>query len=97
MAIIRIVRLSFNPDRIHDFIEIFHQSENAIREFDGCTYLELMRDPTHPNVYYTYSRWLSVAHLDRYRQSSFFEQTWAKTKVLFNDKPQAFSLEGFKD
>ncbi|MFM1898201.1 MAG: hypothetical protein RL577_441, partial [Bacteroidota bacterium] len=39
----------------------------------------------------TLSRWESVDDLERYRNSQLFEETWAKTKVLFDRKPEAFS------
>ena len=30
--------------------------------------------------------------LENYRNSALFKNVWAKTKVLFNDKPQAWSV-----
>jgi hypothetical protein len=29
--------------------------------------------------------------LEAYRSSELFEQTWAETKILFDDRPQAWS------
>ncbi len=95
MAVIRIVRLSFEEDKIPDFIDIFETSKNLIRSFEGCTHLELLKDHNHSNVFYTYSKWQSNDFLERYRESSLFKTTWQKTKLLFNAKPQAFTLEEF--
>lgn len=91
--ITRIVRLSFEPQHIEAFLTIFADSKNEIRAFDGCTYLALMRDHDQTNVYYTHSRWTSNDALQEYRKSTLFQTTWAKTKVLFNDKPLAYSLK----
>jgi len=31
--------------------------------------------------------------LEAYRQSELFKNVWSKTKPLFNDKPQAWSVD----
>ncbi len=89
----RIVRLSFDPDKTDAFEDIFENSKTAIRSFPGCRHLELWRDISTPNVYMTYSLWEQPDHLENYRKSELFQTTWAKTKVLFNDRPQAWSVE----
>ncbi|MEM8894899.1 MAG: antibiotic biosynthesis monooxygenase family protein [Bacteroidota bacterium] len=93
--LVRIVRMVFREDAVGDFLEIFEGSKTAIRNFDGCRHLELMKDENNPSVFYTYSHWVSEDHLDEYRHSELFEGTWSKTKLLFADKPQAFSLKKF--
>ena len=90
--ITRIVRLSFAPENTSAFVEIFKESRDLIRARKGCIHLELNKDIDHANVYYTISRWESPDDLDSYRQSELFKTTWAKTKVLFNDKPVAYSV-----
>ncbi len=95
MDIIRIVRLSFRSEKVDDFLQIYENSKNKIRSFKGCTHLELMRDTTYYNVFYTYSKWDSAEALELYRQSAIFKDTWAKTKLLFDNKPAAFSLSPF--
>ena len=92
MEILRIVRLSFDENKTNEFIEIFQSTKNKIRSFEGCTHLELMKDLQNPNVFYTYSKWKSGEALESYRNSALFKETWSKTKLLFNDKPSAFSL-----
>lgn len=91
--ITRIVRLSFDPQHIDTFLQLFADTKKDIKAFEGCTYLALMRDQDQLNVYYTHSKWLSDEALQQYRKSALFQNTWAKTKVLFNDKPLAYSLK----
>lgn len=85
--------MSFAPEHTATFEAVFSESKSRIRASAGCEYLSLHRDHHHSNVYYTVSKWKSQADLDRYRNSQLFANTWAKTKPLFNDKPQAHSLE----
>lgn len=91
--ILRIVRMTFQPEKVQDFVAVFEATRGKIRTFEGCLQLELMRDVQHPNVYCTYSRWESEEHLNKYRFSELFKDTWAKTKPLFAEKPVAYSLE----
>jgi heme-degrading monooxygenase HmoA len=95
MAITRIVKLSFHLDNVSAFKTIFEESQNAISSFPGCQGVSLMRDIDDKHIFYTYSLWVSNDALQNYRKSDLFITTWAKTKVLFNDKPLAFSLESF--
>ena len=87
----RIVRLSFEPKLVSDFLAVFENSKNHIANFPGCQGLTLLQDLTDSNVYYTYSLWLDESDLEKYRHSELFEITWAATKKLFNAKPMAFS------
>ena len=90
--ITRIVQMTFREDRIKDFIDIFEARKQKIKSFHGCTHLELWQDNTNANVFFTYSIWDSQADLDHYRFSDFFKDTWGKTKALFAEKPQAWSV-----
>lgn len=87
----RIVRLSFEPGKVNDFLAVFEQSKLQIANFPGCEGLSLLQDAHHANVFYTYSLWVSEQELENYRHSELFKNTWAATKVLFNNKPMAFS------
>jgi hypothetical protein len=91
--ITRIVRLSFEPSKIKDFYSVFEKSKIQIASFQGCNGLQLMQDTTEKNVLYTLSYWESEAYLNKYRFSELFKTTWTQTKILFNNKPQVFSLE----
>ncbi len=89
--LIRIVRMTFRPDGVEAFLNIFHRSKDKIRAFEGCLHLELLRDLDNPAIFTTYSHWTGPEALEAYRQSALFQTTWAATKVLFADKPLAFS------
>jgi (4S)-4-hydroxy-5-phosphonooxypentane-2,3-dione isomerase len=87
----RLVKLTFRPDKTADFIDIFNISKNLIRNTEGCLHLELLNDIAHPHIFFTLSFWKNEAALEGYRQSELFRTTWAKTKVLFDDKPVAWT------
>jgi quinol monooxygenase YgiN len=94
--LIRIVRMTFQENKMEDFFVIFNNSKQLIRAFEGCHHLELLRDKNTPNILMTYSYWASEKHLNTYRHSELFKTTWAATKVLFSDKPVAFSSESLE-
>lgn len=85
--------MSFREGEVATFLQIFDSSKAKIRSFKGCLYLSLHRDASDQSVFYTLSRWTSEAHLNQYRESDLFNDTWAQTKLLFKDKPMAYSLE----
>ncbi len=89
----RIVKMFFVDEKIDDFINVFEQSKIQIRNFDGCNHLQLLRHQQLKHVIYTYSIWESEAHLNLYRESELFKATWAKTKVLFCEKPVTYTLD----
>jgi heme oxygenase (mycobilin-producing) len=93
--LIRIVRMTFQPEKVSDFLAIFESSKHKIRNFEGCNHLELLRDLDYPHIFSTYSLWESPEALENYRQSELFKATWAATKLLFAEKPFAFSNESF--
>ncbi len=90
---VRIVKMSFHPEHVDEFLKNFDSKKEAIRKRTGCNLLELYRDKTHPNVFFTYSYWDTEQDLEDYRNSDLFKGVWAKTKVLFNDKPLAWSVD----
>ncbi|MEM8937742.1 MAG: antibiotic biosynthesis monooxygenase [Bacteroidota bacterium] len=90
--LIRIVKLTFKPENITSFERVFESSKHKILAFPGCTFLELYQDIDHSNVFFTYSIWEDVSNLEAYRNSDFFKKVWQNTKVLFSDKPEAWSV-----
>lgn len=90
--LIRIVRMTFKPESVEDFLALFKESQDQIRNFEGCLHLELLRDFHQSNIYYTHSHWTDDVALEDYRNSGFFKKTWKKTKVLFKEEPLAFSM-----
>ncbi len=89
----RIVKLTFREEAVPDFLDIFRDSKERIRNFPGCHHLELWRDKQHPHTFFTYSFWEDESALYRYRHSELFRSTWKKTKVLFADRAEAWSVE----
>jgi quinol monooxygenase YgiN len=90
--LIRIVRMTFQPDKTEEFRQIFEESKHLIRAREGCLYLELWQDIQQPHVFVTHSHWTSEEALNAYRDSELFRTTWQKTKALFADRAQAFSV-----
>jgi quinol monooxygenase YgiN len=94
--IVRIVKLTFKLEEINTFLEIFEQQKKFIAGFEGCSNLTLLRSKTQTNIFFTYSNWKNEAALEHYRQSDFFLTIWSKVKLLFDDKPQAWTLEKYE-
>jgi len=90
--LIRIVRMTFQEEKIKDFLDNFHKTKKQIRSFEGCEHLELWQDKDQENIFVTYSHWQSQENLDSYRKSELFKEIWSFTKKLFVGKPQAFSV-----
>lgn len=89
--LIRTVRMTFQEDKVEEFLETFNQHKEKIRHFKGCNHLELLKDYNEPNIFSTYSIWDDDEALNNYRYSDLFKEVWAATKVLFKEKPIAFS------
>lgn len=90
--IVRIVKMDFAPDKVDTFLALFSATQDKIASFDGCKSLELLNSAEDKSVFFTYSLWESEKHLEAYRNSELFKQTWAKTKVLFRNKAEAWSV-----
>ena len=87
--------MHFTDAGVEEFLEIFRVNQNAIRNFPGCSHLELLKDLEDGSVYTTLSHWDAQSNLDRYRQSELFANVWGSVKPLFAERTQAFSLEKF--
>ena len=84
--------MTFQNDKTDEFISLFEERKSTIRNFDGCMHLELWQDSTDERIFFTYSHWVSESALNHYRFSEFFKDTWGKTKALFAEKPNAWSV-----
>lgn len=84
--------MTFRPEATSDFTALFEERKALIRHFEGCRHLELWQQEDNPDVFFTYSIWESQQHLDRYRFSELFRDTWARTKALFAAKAEAWSV-----
>jgi quinol monooxygenase YgiN len=91
-VLIRIVRLPLRPESVANFLALFRQSENRIRQQPGCQHLELWQDADQPHIYCTHSHWDDAAALDAYRRSALFGEVWPATKRLLASPALAFSV-----
>ncbi len=90
--LVRIVKMSFKPENIASFEQVFQMNKHKIRTFKGCDFLELYQDQDQPHIFFTYSYWQHEDDLEKYRSSELFKEVWAKTKALFSETPEAWSL-----
>lgn len=90
---VRIVKMSFEPLKIEEFLVHFERYKIQIRSFLGCQLLELYRDKHNSNVFFTYSYWNAEEDLKNYLESNLFKEVWSQTKPLFNGKPEAWSVD----
>ena len=71
---VRIVKMSFEDSGIDPFLKIFKLNKEKIRNSKGCNLLELYRDKTNSNVFFTYSYWATENDLENYRSSVLFKE-----------------------
>ena len=91
--LVRIVQMKFKAEEIDAFLENFDSIKSKIRSFKGCQKLELYCDQKDPTRFFTYSYWESEEDLNAYRSSPMFEAVWKKTKSMFSERAQAWSLD----
>lgn len=90
--IIRLVKMEFSNEERNKFVSLFNERKEKIEGQEGCHSVRLFNDLKDNNVYFTYSIWNSENDLNKYRHSEFFKETWAKTKSMFQGKPEAWSV-----
>lgn len=90
---VRIVKMSFHEENIPKFLENFNLIKEKIRNAPGNRLLELYQDKVNPEIFFTYSYWETEEDLENYRKSALFDEVWTFTKQLFNDKPEAWSVD----
>lgn len=93
---IRIVKLTFKKDKIEDFKNYFQTVKYDIRNFPGCSFLEVYQDKKEPNVFFTYSFWESENDLEKYRYSDVFIRVWPYVKTLFAQRAEAWSVDKYE-
>jgi len=89
--IVRTVRLTFLEGESLTFWKLIEPKLSLIRNFQGCSHLEIWQDLQDPNVMTSYSIWESEEHLNAYRKSSLFGEVWPQIKVLLVHPAQANS------
>jgi heme-degrading monooxygenase HmoA len=87
--------MHFTEAGVTEFLEIFNKHKHAIRQFPGCTHLELLQDQEDSCCFSTLSYWNGTEYLQAYRQSPLFEEVWGQVKSLFAERSQAFSLQKY--
>jgi heme-degrading monooxygenase HmoA len=90
---VRIVKLSFHQENIVSFLDNFELMKEKIRNAPGNRLLELYQDKNNKCIFFTYSYWETEQDLENYRNSELFYDVWNFTKKLFNDKPEAWSVD----
>ena len=90
--LVRIVKMTFDKDKIVDFQASFDSIKENIINYKGCQLLELYQDRNDECVFFTYSHWESEEDLNQYRNSEFFKEVWSRTKKMFSEKPLAWSV-----
>jgi hypothetical protein len=88
----RIVKMSFKPEKVEEFKQLFDQFKHQIAGAQGCMSLRLLQDGS-ATIFFTYSEWQAEEDLENYRKSALFEQVWSRTKTFFNAKPEAWTTE----
>ena len=85
--------MEFAPEHITDFLHSFEEVKEKIRAFEGCLFLELYQDKKKPEVFFTYSHWTDEEALETYRNSALFKEVWSRTRLLFQRKAEAWSVD----
>lgn len=91
--VVRIVKMTFRPEEVASFQELFVGWEPRIRTFPGCHHLELLHDVGDPRVFFTYSHWDQPSDLEMYRNSEVFASVWPVVKKLFAAPAEAWTVE----
>ena len=91
--LVRIVKLTFKKENIVDFLQIFEGHREGIKGFKGFASIELLQEKSNPQIFFTHSLWKDEEALENYRKSEYFGDIWSRTKLLFADKPEAWSLK----
>jgi len=85
--------MTFHHSDVEKFKYIFDRSKEKIRNFPGCSHLQLLQDASEGNVFSTYSHWNREEDLNNYRKSELFGQVWPETKKLFSKRAEAVSYK----
>lgn len=88
----RLVKMQFNEDFLAEFQETFKGVQPKIAAFKGCKGVQLLQDQQQINTFFTISLWEDEDHLEDYRRSELFRETWTSIRPNFSAKPEAWSL-----
>ncbi|MCU0327747.1 MAG: antibiotic biosynthesis monooxygenase [Chitinophagales bacterium] len=90
---IRIVKLTFIPEKTNEAIKLLKENHEKVREMPGVLSLEIIQDFVMPQIIITLSHWTNQEALESYRQSDFFKSFWQKLKPMFAEQAQVNSCE----
>lgn len=90
--IIRVVKLTFREEEVKLFLDNFKETKHIVRNYKGCTHLELLKVKNSTNAFMTYSYWEDEYYLEQYRKSDTFINIWSQVKKWFDKKPEAWTL-----
>lgn len=91
--ITRLVKLTFQPEKVDSFLTFFEGIKNLVNEFPGCHGMQLVQDRMNPCIIFTYSQWIDEVALNAYRDSETFGKVWPTIKPWFGAKPEAWTTE----
>jgi quinol monooxygenase YgiN len=83
--------MTIDESKVDEFIEFTSEIKPKILGFEGCNQLDILRDVRKKNIFFSYSLWVSEEHLQHYRYSEFFKNTWRRVRQWFVEKPGAWS------
>lgn len=92
---LRIVKLTFQEDKLQDFLNFFDTINTKVAGFEGCNGMKLLQDIHQPHVVFTYSDWDDEAALNNYRYSDLFKGVWTTIKPWFDAKAEAWSVDTY--
>lgn len=91
--VVRLVKMTFKKEEVDTFLEELNKRKERIRNFEGCTFLEVWQDLHRPHIIFSHSHWDDEAALDKYRYSDFFKETWEFTKARFAAPAEAWTVD----
>lgn len=91
--IVRVVKMTFRPEEVGRFQELFEGWQHRIIAFPGCRHLQLLHDLDDPRIFFTYSEWEGPDALEAYRNSPVFGAVWPVVKSLFAARAEAWTVQ----
>lgn len=91
--ITRIVKLTFQDEKVANFLSFFETIKLKVNSFPGCLGMQLVQDTNDNCIIFTYSQWQSEENLNQYRDSETFGEVWPNIKPWFKSKPEAWTTE----
>ncbi len=90
---IRIVKMTFQEEKLPEFKELFLSVRSQIENFEGCNDLKIQQALNQPHIVFTISDWDRPEYLEKYRNSELFGKVWSTIKPWFSEKTEAWSME----